>query len=64
MRSDLIDITMQLHHETEKAVLASNDGEREKAVWLPKTAIEIERTATNIAIITMPERLAIEKGLV
>lgn len=64
MRSDLIDLTMHLHHETDKAVLVSDDGDRTKAVWLPKAAVEIERTSKAIVVVTIPERLAIERGLV
>ena len=33
-KSDLIDVTVQLHHETAKAVLVSDDGDRDKAVWI------------------------------
>lgn len=69
MRSDLIDLTVVLHHETEKAVLVSDDGVRSRAVWLPKSAIEIiEEGPTALGqkyhTITLPERLAIDKGLV
>lgn len=71
MKSDLHDLTMQLHHETDRAVLVSDDGEREHAVWLPKSRIEMERCAEwagakpgcAIVVVTLPERLAIEKGL-
>ncbi len=65
MRSDLHDITMQLHHKTDKAVLVSDDGERDNAVWLPMKHIEIEPSAEGRAFVkvTMPEWLAIEKGL-
>jgi hypothetical protein len=70
MKSDLVDLTLQLHHETwpgiadHGAVLVSDDGDKRKAVWLPKSAVEIERKPKAIVIVTMPERLAIEKGLV
>lgn len=64
MKSDLIDIEMTIHHQTEQAVLASDDGDREKAVWLPMSQIEVyEKTATT-AEITMPQRFAMEKGLI
>lgn len=64
MKSDLIDLTMQRHHETEKAILVSDDGERAKAVWLPKSAVEVEEKGRGIVVVTLPEPLAIEKGLV
>lgn len=63
-KSDLIDVTMQLHHETEKAVLVSDDGDKDRAVWLPLSQCEIERKAKGIVVVTLPEWLATEKGLV
>lgn len=63
MKSDLVDLTLVIHHETDKAVLVSETGERSSAVWLPKSRIEIERQ-DKVALITVPERLAIDKGLV
>lgn len=62
--SDLIDVTVQLHHETPKAVLVSDDGDRENAVWLPLSQCEIEHKRSGIVVVTLPEWLAIEKGLV
>lgn len=64
MTSDLIDIELWLHHETAAAVLVSTDSERKNAVWLPKSAIEIERRNGGTVLVTMPERLAVEKELV
>lgn len=63
-KSDLLDLTVQLHHETERAVLVSDDGNRQAAVWLPKASIEIEMKPKGVAIVTLPEWLAIAKGLV
>lgn len=62
MKSDLVDITVMLKHETAKAWLV-DDGS-EKAVWIPKSNAELEpnrdgRTFT----LTLPSWLAIEKGL-
>lgn len=64
MKSDLVDLTMQLHHETPKAVLVSDDGDKTKAVWVPLSQCEIEHKERGIVIVTMPEWLATEKGLV
>lgn len=58
-KSDLIDCAVQLHHETPKAWLVSDDGDRTKAVWIPKSQAEFEN-----GILTMPEWLAKEKGLI
>lgn len=63
-KSDLVDLTMQLHHETAKAVLVSDDGDKTKAVWVPLSQCEVEPKGKGIVIVTMPEWLAIEKGLV
>lgn len=63
MKSDLVNIQVAVHHATEKAVLVSLDGERSKAVWLPRSQIEVSEWRGDITV-TMPERLAIYKGLV
>jgi hypothetical protein len=65
MRSNLVDLTVEIVHETAAAVLV-HDGDQTKAVWLPKSAVEIERDEPRpgLATITLPENLAIEKGLV
>lgn len=64
MRSDLVDLQMQIHHRTERAVLASLDDDREAAVWLPLAHVEVAPKEHGVATVTMPEWLAIEKGLV
>lgn len=64
MKSDLIDVTVQLHHETERAILVSDDGDREKATWIPLSQCEILKRPNGIAIVTMPEWLALDKGLI
>ena len=62
MKSDLIDITVTKRHETASAVQI-HDGD--KLVWLPKSQIEIEATGDGRTfIVTMPQWLAEEKGLV
>lgn len=77
MGSDaLTDLTVCLHHETDKAVLVSETGDGMKAVWLPKSQCEVERTGKTtkaksasgekvwpVVVVTMPEWLAINKGL-
>lgn len=63
-KSDLVDVTMQLHAETAKAVFVSDDGDKAKAIWLPLSQCEIERKADGIVIVTLPEWLAIQRGLV
>lgn len=62
-RSNLVDISVVLVHQTEKAVLVDAGGDRN--VWLPRSAIEIECDANGKTwTVTLPERLAMEKGLI
>jgi hypothetical protein len=75
MKSDLVDLELAVHHETEKAVLVSETGDRAKAVWLPLQACEVEykpitgcmvggrKRPFRLATVTMRESLAVEKGL-
>lgn len=64
MKSDLIDVTMKIHHQTERAVFASDDGDVEHAVWLPLSQVEVSPRGDGTAEIAMPEWLARERGLV
>jgi hypothetical protein len=62
-KSDLIDVAVQLHHESAKAWLISDDGDRKNAIWIPKSQAELE-PKDKVHILTLPEWLATEKGLV
>lgn len=66
MKSRLTDLELMVHHWTERAVLVSADGNREGAVWLPKSQIELEEEpeAGKAQIVTLPQLLAETKGLV
>ena len=64
MKSDLIDVTMKIHHQTERAVFASDSGDVKHAVWLPLSQIEVLLRGDGTAEITMPEWLARERGLI
>ena len=64
MKSDLVDITVSKHAETEKAVFVSDTGMYKNAKWLPKSQIEIEPFKDGLFIVTMPEWLAVDKGFV
>lgn len=64
MKSDLIDISVQKLHETDKAVLVT-DTVPENAVWIAKSQCEIEPSEiVGIETLTLPEWLALEKGLI
>lgn len=63
-KSDLIDVCVELHHRTEKAVLVSDDGDTGGAVWLPLSQIEMEQMEGATYTVTLPEWLAKDKGLI
>ena len=64
MKSDVVDVSVQKLAETEMAVLVT-DTTADQGVWLPKSQIEIERSATpGIYTVTLPERLALKTGLI
>lgn len=58
--SDLVDIDVEIKHMTDKAVLVS-DGDND--VWLPLSQTEVEDNGDGTGVVTIPEWLAIEKGL-
>lgn len=60
----LHDLTLRLHHETPQAILVSDDGVEKNAVWLPKSQIEYEEKRGGIVVVTAPEWLPTDKGLV
>lgn len=57
---------LYLHHETIRAILVSDTGNKEDAVWLPKSQIITDYTtsSTDHINITCPEWLAKDKGLI
>lgn len=56
--------TLHLHHETPLAILVSDDGEENNAVWLPRSKIEIVREIDDETVeVEVPDWLAEEKGL-
>jgi len=58
MKSDLVDVKYShIKHETDKAFLFEIG---EKDVWIPKSACEVDETAS---IVTMRDRLATEKEI-
>ncbi len=64
MRSNIIDIDVEVAARTERAVLV-HTGNKEEAVWLPLSQIEIAPSGFDgIETVTLPEWLAEEKGLV
>lgn len=64
MKSDLIEIETGVYAETEKAILVGDSGDPNEGVWLPKSQIEYREVGKQIIEITMPEWLALQKGLI
>ena len=66
MRSDLVDIAGVIHHQTEKAILFSETGDKDDAVWLPKSVVEVEHDPKkpDYVTVTLPERFAKDRGLI
>jgi hypothetical protein len=60
MKSNLVDIACIVRHETERAWLLDAGGK--EPVWIPKSQAEIDEG--NGTIVTLPEWLAKEKGLI
>jgi len=64
MKSNIIDISVEVTARTAKAVLV-HQGDKEDAVWLPLSQIEIEPSGiAGIETVTLPEWLAQDKGLI
>lgn len=61
---ELTDIAVEIRHETDNALLVwagVEDGFGDPIeIWLPKSQVEVNEDGT----ITLPEWLAIEKGLI
>lgn len=64
MRSDLTDLDMHLHFDRPLSIRASLTGDYKDAVTLPKSEIEIEHKDSRNIVVTLPQWLAEEKGLV
>ena len=57
-KSDLVDVDATLRHETGKAYLLDHGAD--EPAWVPKSQVEDNGDGT----FTMPEWLAIEKGMI
>ena len=64
MKSDLCDIDVWIVAES-GAAFKVHTGDPAKAVWVPKSQVEIEeRGPDRFATLTIPEWLATKKGLI
>lgn len=64
MKSNLIDVEVSELRRSERAVLVTEDGDTENAVWLPLALVELSPIKPGICMLTLPEWLALEKGLI
>ena len=75
VKSDLVDLSVFIREDNSlKEEVAIWDGTmrvddgpykgREKWAWLPRSEVELEPQPDGTFIVTMPEWLAVEKGLV
>jgi hypothetical protein len=67
-RHDQIDISVVLHADPTSAlaILVSDDGDEDNAVWLPRSQIEYDEKARkgDVITVTLHEWLAKDKGLI
>lgn len=64
MAIEIVEIELTCMNETFKA-MRMHPGEPEKAVWLPKSQIEVDPPGNiGVKTVTMPRWLAEEKGLI
>jgi hypothetical protein len=56
-RSDLVDLALHCHRETDAAFLLSDDGDERRAKWAPRSQVE-----PSGGTYTMPEWLAKDRG--
>ena len=60
---DIIEVATTIRHQTDKAILVDEGKEK---IWLPKSQVEIDEhdEKTGAATLSMPEWLAVDKGLI
>jgi hypothetical protein len=64
MRSNLVDVQATWVRETERAICVRLDDDMTE-VWLPKSQIEYElEAAPGLVLLSLPETLAVQKGIV
>ena len=60
---DIIEILVLLKHQTDAAILISEDGKKE--IWLPKSKCEVSTPDKHgMVTVELPEWLALERGLI
>ena len=65
MKSDLIDTEIYIVRESDSAWCVAALDTEAYAVWVPKSQCEVERRGgSRFAKMTLPESIALEKGLI
>ena len=64
MKSNIIDIEVKVHARTDKGIRVSATGQQIDAEWLPLSQIEVQEVGGGLVTVTLPEWLALEKGLI
>ena len=63
--SEPVEIDAYLHKQTPDAYLISLDEDEDEAVWVPKSLAKIvEDGDDDVYVFSMPEWLALDKGLI
>lgn len=61
----MTDVEMYIHQQTDRAILASDTGDVEDAVWLPLPLVEVAPIAGRVSVtVTIPDWLAQREGLI
>lgn len=65
--NDLVNISVILAHKTPKAILVKKDEDDKNGIWLPLSRVEYDPSdarAGTIILLTLPEWLALNEGLI
>ena len=64
MKSTVVDIDVKVHARTDRGIRVSTTGQQIDAEWLPLSQIEVEMKQGGLAVVTLPEWLALDKGMI
>jgi hypothetical protein len=59
-----VDVIIIRDEDSDLAILVSETGDKENAVWLPRSQIEYVTDRNGHTTVTLPEWLAQDKGLI
>lgn len=69
-KSDIVDVVVEMRDDSpHRQAIAVFDGEKDKNdkevwVWLPRSQIEVDKLEGRSVTISLPEWLAMDKGLI